>query len=217
MGALADNAKTNQQGRVDEHGVIRHRITELCCVGAVARLFFAHFHILKHSPPNFAPVFGKDGYGEYGYREWYECFVFAGKDDVKAKMSYDSEYLLDVCDSCHLADYIQDHHSRVTALHKDCGIDITKITHGGRGYAAKNSRANGATVQDTKALGGWSESGSFRACYDRAFPTGALLGAASFNARKPEEYHLPRGDLREHVSAAVFLASNKCCTLRTTR
>jgi len=83
-------------------------------------------------------------------------------------------------------------------------IEITKATHAGRTYGAMNSRAHGATVGGTKALGGWNESGSFRNCYDRAFPVDALLGAASFNARKPEEYYLPRDDLRKFFSNNTF-------------
>jgi hypothetical protein len=50
-------------------------------------------------------------------------------------------------------------------------------------------------VDGTKALGGWSESGCFRPCYDRALPIDALLGAATFNAQKPESYSLPRDAL----------------------
>ncbi|KAL6300578.1 hypothetical protein BKA93DRAFT_829023 [Sparassis latifolia] len=40
LAALADNAKHNQQGRLDEHGAIRHREVELCPVGGLALLFF---------------------------------------------------------------------------------------------------------------------------------------------------------------------------------
>ena len=69
-----------------------------------------------------------------------------------------------------------------------------------------NSRAHGATVGGTKALGGWNESGSFWNCYDRAFPVDALLGAASFNARKPEEYFLPRDEL----CRSLLLSSTVC-------
>jgi hypothetical protein len=47
-------------------------------------------------------------------------------------------------------------------------------------------------VSGTKALGGWNDSGSYRSCYDRAFPVDALLGAGMFNAHKPEEYFLAR-------------------------
>ena len=50
-------------------------------------------------------------------------------------------------------------------------------------------------MNGTKALGGWNESSAFRNCYDRAFPVDALLGAAAFSARHPEQYSLPRGSL----------------------
>jgi hypothetical protein len=82
-------------------------------------------------------------------------------------------------------------------MHKESNVEITKSTHAGRYYSAMNSRAHGASVGGTKALGGWNESGSFRNCYDRAFPVDTLLGAASFNAQKPEEYFLARDKLGE--------------------
>lgn len=74
-------------------------------------------------------------------------------------------------------------------------ICITKVTHAGRPLAAQTARAHGATVTDTKALGGWQETGSFRACYDRALPAGALLGVAHFDANRPESYLLARDHL----------------------
>ena len=83
-------------------------------------------------------------------------------------------------------------------------MSITKSTHAGRPYAAQTARAHGATVSGTKALGGWSEPGSFQPCYDRAFPTDALLGAAMFNARQTSSAHFqPReslGELDFHMS-----------------
>lgn len=69
----------------------------------------------------------------------------------------------------------------------------------------KIARENGASVAGAKALGGWSESGSFRPCYDRALPVDALLGAAMFNGRKPESYFVARACSGE--SALPFLAS----------
>ena len=95
-------------------------------------------------------------------------------------------------------------------MHSANGIEIMKSTHTGCCYSAMNSRAHGATVSGTKALGGWNESGSFRTCYDRAFPVDALLGAASFNARKPEEHFLARDELGESdpiPAAHIFLTS----------
>jgi hypothetical protein len=83
-------------------------------------------------------------------------------------------------------------------MHQGNGVKITKTTHAGRCFSAMNSRAHGASVAGAKALGGWSDTGSFRSCYDRSFPVDALLGAASFNAQKPEEYYLARAELGEH-------------------
>ncbi len=99
-----------------------------------------------------------------------------------------------------------DHHRRISLMHQANNVDITKSTHAGRCYGAMNSRAHGATVGGTKALGGWNESGSFRNCYDCAFPVDALLGAASFNARKPEDYCLARDELgKSPLSSRAWL------------
>jgi hypothetical protein len=92
LSALANNAKTNQHGHVDEHGILCHRLVELCPVGALALLFYIQFHmLLSHPLPGFAPTFGQPNYGEFGYRPWYENFVFWGEDPTK-QMSYDSEF-----------------------------------------------------------------------------------------------------------------------------
>ncbi|KIM85928.1 hypothetical protein PILCRDRAFT_86658 [Piloderma croceum F 1598] len=133
------------------------------------------------------------GYGSYGYREWYDYHLFMGKEDIKNKMSYDN------------------HHKQITIMHRENNIEITKATHAGRSYATINSHAHGATVGGTKALGGWNESGSFRNCYDRAFPIDALLGAASFNAHRLEEYYLPQDDLSN--ATAVVTAAEETAQL----
>ena len=88
-------------------------------------------------------------------------------------------------------------------IHIQNDVSITKSTHAGRPFAAQTARAHGASVSGTKALGGWSESGSFRPCYDRAFPADALLGAAMFNARRPEAHFQPRNTLGESVGSYV--------------
>jgi hypothetical protein len=96
-----------------------------------------------------------------------------------------------------------DHRERVSDIHAAVGISLSKVTHATRSYTAQTARAHGASVDGTKALGGWSEDGSFRPCYDRALPLDALLGAAMFNARKPETYCLPRGMLGKQCRCFV--------------
>jgi hypothetical protein len=88
---------------------------------------------------------------------------------------------------------LSDHRERVNAIHAAVGISISKSTHAARPFSAQTARMHGASIDGTKALSGWSEgSGSFRPCYDRALPIDAMLGAAMFNACKPESYYLPR-------------------------
>lgn len=50
-------------------------------------------------------------------------------------------------------------------------------------------------MEDTKALGGWNEPGSFRNCYDRTPPVEAYLGAASFIASRRDAYFVSRSAL----------------------
>jgi hypothetical protein len=77
-------------------------------------------------------------------------------------------------------------------MHRENDITIVKSTHAPRPFAAGTARQHGAHTDDTKALGNWSQSGSFRRCYDTALPTAAMLAAASFNGRKQESFFLAR-------------------------
>ncbi|KAF8257779.1 hypothetical protein EI94DRAFT_1418266, partial [Lactarius quietus] len=82
---------------------------------------------------------------------------------------------------------------------------ITKSTHAGQPYAAQTAQAHGASISGTKALGGWSESGLFRPCYDRAFPADALLSAAMFNAQSDTHFQPWNAlELPAELLAAVF-------------
>ena len=89
----------------------------------------------------------------------------------------------------------QDHRDRVKTIQDAAGVVLSKVTHATRAYTAMTARGHGASVDGTKALGGWSDSGSFRPCYDHTLPIDALLGAATFDARRPESYSLPRDAL----------------------
>lgn len=167
----------------------RHRTVELCSIGTLAQLFFAYFHIMNKPTPNFIPDFTESSYGKYSHREWYDYHVFTGKEDVKAKMSYDSKFPVEYVFPHHGL-HPSYHHKCITIMHKKNNVEIAKATHAGRCYGAVNLHAHGATVGGSEALSGWNENGSFQNCYDCAFLVDALLGAASFNGWKPEEYFL---------------------------
>ncbi|KAK0518626.1 hypothetical protein OC842_007735, partial [Tilletia horrida] len=71
-------------------------------------------------------------------------------------------------------------------------VDVGKTTHAGRAAGAMHARENGASVAGTKALGGWSEGGALRSCYDRSFPLDAIWAVAGFNGHDLDSYHVPR-------------------------
>jgi hypothetical protein len=101
-------------------------------------------------------------------------------------------------------------------IHSAVGVCLSKSTHAACSFTAQTARQNGASVDGTKALGGWSENGSFRPCYDRALPLEALLGAATFNARKPESYFLPRDLLGEPFSHGLLFETSPLILCRPT-
>jgi len=185
---LADQAKTNSNGRVDEHGAFRHRHPELCCLGSLALYLFSHFQVQEKSRPNFAPDFTDPKHTEYGRRDWYKLFLFPGKGKESSgmdEMTYDN------------------HRERIRLMHKKNNISISKVTHAGRGFSVINARAHRASADDARTLGRWSTGEPYAACYDRSLPTGAMLAAAMFNAEKPETYCLPRGHLGTTVRIIV--------------
>jgi hypothetical protein len=78
---LADNAKHNANGRIDETGMIQHRDTELCPIGALAMHLFFIYHVSPDShKPDFEPDFSDtakgEGFGLYGKRDWYRLKLF---------------------------------------------------------------------------------------------------------------------------------------------
>ncbi|KAK7008468.1 hypothetical protein R3P38DRAFT_3210716 [Favolaschia claudopus] len=184
---IADNSKQNQSGRVDEHGAFRHFVVELCPVGAIGFLFFALFHVINSPVPNFEVDFSDPAYGDFGKREWYELFTFSSSKDCKQEMSY------------------ANHRERVKNLHEKNNVSISKVTHAGRGYTAKTARENGASSAEVKALGGWSDSGSYRACYDRALPLRAMLAAAMFDSEHPETHFLARDSLQPPAAVLALI------------
>ncbi|KAF7366206.1 NDC10-II domain-containing protein [Mycena venus] len=133
---IADNAKHNQNGRIEEYGAFRHRHVEVCPVGAIAALFFAWFHVLNCPVPDFKPDFTDVKYGQFGRRDWYSFHVFSHAKQVDKPMTYDN------------------HRDRLNAIYAKNDISISKVTHAGRGYAVKVSREHGASVAGAKALGG---------------------------------------------------------------
>ncbi|KAF9059158.1 hypothetical protein BDP27DRAFT_1371825 [Rhodocollybia butyracea] len=133
-------------------------------------------HIMKKLHPNFVPDHSDLAFGEFGYRSWYQSYLFPSSEGDDVQMSY------------------KNHHARVKKMHKENDIAISKATHAGQGYAAHTARQHGATKESVKAIG-WSAGDSFSACYDQALPLDALMGAAMFNGRNFASYFIARAAL----------------------
>ncbi|KIJ42158.1 hypothetical protein M422DRAFT_254851 [Sphaerobolus stellatus SS14] len=155
--------------------------------------FFVQFYVapIDLKDMNFVPDFSDEvkaaGYGIWGRQSWYENKIFH-TTDVKKTMGYDN------------------HLRHVKAVHVALDISVSKATHATRAYAAEVTRHHGASVDDTKALGGWNDGGAFKKCYYKQIPFLALLAAATFNAHYPEGHHLPREHLKppSEVLAQIF-------------
>ncbi|KAF7372566.1 hypothetical protein MVEN_00119200 [Mycena venus] len=84
------------------------------------------------------------------------------------------------------------HRKRVNLIYEKNGVNISKVTHAGREFSVKTAREYEATIDGAKVLGSWSDSGSFKPCYNRALPVDALLGVAMFDGARPEAHFLAR-------------------------
>ncbi len=55
-------------------------------------LFFAHFQILRKSPPSFVPDYSHPNAGQYGNRQWYNLYVFpSATSEGDEPMTYNSK------------------------------------------------------------------------------------------------------------------------------
>lgn len=100
---LANNGKSNREGRLDEVGIWRHENPTRCGIFAIALHLFFSDQILQMERPAFAPDFETEDHeiGEMGYRGWYFRTLFPGRmgsgvkdDELYKAMSYPSESFL---------------------------------------------------------------------------------------------------------------------------
>ncbi|KAJ8456623.1 hypothetical protein ONZ45_g18649 [Pleurotus djamor] len=145
--------------------------------GDNTRRLMCLFHIQRPSPLQSPTDFAaSNSPADPGERSWYRIRLFPGAHGHESEMTYEN------------------HRKRVNIMKTELNIAISKVTHAGRPYTAITAREHGASRDDTKDLGGWSQPGSYHV-YDQTLPVDAMIGAASFNARKQETYMVARGVL----------------------
>ncbi|KAF7324058.1 hypothetical protein MKEN_00628200 [Mycena kentingensis (nom. inval.)] len=184
LAIIANQAKHNQIGRVEEHAAFRHRIVELCPIGALGFLYFSIFHVLNIPVPDFAPDFNDPKFGDWGRRDWYNLHVFSTSKDGTKEMTYGAQ------------------RSRVKKAHNENDVKISRVTHAGRGYTATNART---WSESRGSEGSWSL--ERRRVVWRLRPRlsiEAMLGAAMFNSREPQSHFLSRGALVPPASVSTL-------------
>ena len=83
------------------------------------------------------------------------------------------------------------------SIHSAAGVDISKVTHGGRMFFAWICRSFGGSEDGVMKLGLWSNAQAFRKVYDTVLPLDALVAAAQFHASRPAAYFIPRDQFGE--------------------
>jgi hypothetical protein len=98
------------------------------------------------------------------------------------------------------------HYKIITQMYDALGLSKHKKTHIGRTTTVLNMREHNASQDDVKALGIWSQHGSYAAVYDRGLPLKGLLPAAGFDADRLQDYCLPRGILGTLLNPFQFFS-----------
>ncbi|PPQ97661.1 hypothetical protein CVT26_002473 [Gymnopilus dilepis] len=168
---LAQQGKTNTSGKIEEHGSFRHRLPELCAIGALAFYLFSHFHIAGKKPPDFAPDFDDPTCPEFGRRSWYKLFLFPGNTPSG-----------EVEGTCNMT--YENHRERVNLAHVNNNIMISKSTHGARIANVKVAREHGAKPPDDllKLIFPWID--DERAAYEERVKQHGKVKAADYMLTK---------------------------------
>ena len=74
-------------------------------------------------------------------------------------------------------------------------ISCQKVTHIGRVYGATQGMELGSSVVGMMNQGLWQQGNALRACYDRTYPTDALMALSGFNGDRRDDYFIARDHL----------------------
>ncbi|GAA5993925.1 hypothetical protein JCM5350_005476 [Sporobolomyces pararoseus] len=196
---LANNGKTNREGRLDQVGIWRHEDPALCGIFAVALHIFFSDEVLRMDRPSFEPDFETDDpkIGPYGFRGWYYRTLFPGRMKSGSNEA-------DV--SLYRPMTYQTHNNAVKGAFEATGIRLSHTTPAGRTSAARNASMYNATEQDTKAHGLWRDGSSFRQCYMRELPISAMAALAGFDGQQVDKYWIARADIEPppELAASIF-------------
>lgn len=193
---LVNNGKTNQHGKIDCQGMLRHMFPWLCGVFGTAIYLFGRFHVNKEQPPNFAPVFDR-GAPPTGRRYWVERALFVADNGASDEpLKYTSNYpklpfAADSAPNIALFPFLLAQYAAWKRAHDGLGLALESVTHAMRKFGPREASKKGASNDALKQQGQWSQ-GVFSAVYNTVQPLKALVALAGFSADNVRAYFIPR-------------------------
>jgi hypothetical protein len=144
--------KTNQFGRLEISGALRHKEVRVCLLGHLATYFFWRWHIDVEPFPIFKTS-----------KDWYNTKILrANAEDPTTTLSYRA------------------HYGAVVKAFQALGIKAKAKTHVSRGSGARMAEVAGATEAQIRRLGRWNNN-TMEGCYLTALPREAMRGLAGFS------------------------------------
>ncbi|KAJ5142583.1 short-chain dehydrogenase [Penicillium bovifimosum] len=124
---IMDNGKTNQFGRLQYMGVMRHQDPLLCTMSQAAFYLFYRWQIVGESPPQFR-----------SRPQWYNFHFFKGSDRDKP-ISYESQL------------------KWANEVYEAINLSTAKKTHAGRAQGSKQAELEGVEENQIRRAGQWNQ------------------------------------------------------------
>ncbi|KAJ5085702.1 short-chain dehydrogenase [Penicillium argentinense] len=124
---IMNNGKTNQFGRLQYMGVMRHQDPLLCTMSQAAIYLFYRWQIVGESPPRFR-----------SQPEWYNFHFFKGSDREKP-ISYEIQL------------------KWANEVYKAINLSTDKKTHAGRAQGSKQAELEGVEENQIRRAGQWNQ------------------------------------------------------------
>jgi hypothetical protein len=124
---LINNGKTNQTGRMEYGGALRHKNYLICPVSSCAFYFFWRFHVHDESFPNLEVS-----------RDWFDIKMASNHRERKTVLSF------------------QTHYKSFKNAFSELKLNFAKKTHVNRGSGARMAELNGVSDASIRRAGRWN-------------------------------------------------------------
>ncbi|CCE34937.1 uncharacterized protein CPUR_08876 [Claviceps purpurea 20.1] len=160
------NGKTNQNGRIEYAGLLRHREIELCTMSAMANYLVWRWEKSGEDFPSFRTN-----------KDWYDIQLLITSPQATTKeISYSTQQ------------------QWIHKIYSHLGIHITKVTHAGRGSGPKEAEKLGIDHDQIQRQGRWAGDAMHKG-YLTSLPRAFMRGMAGFQSEHAGTYFIARAEV----------------------